>query len=231
MTIRLAVENRKYNSLEISQFIKLFREMYGLKQEALAERANVSLRTLERAESGKDKDRPSDNYLKRIAKALMLEEDFFTRIHSIKSKEELEKEIKEREKAFTKIELTKSRNAKDIMNTISGSHMSWSEILISDNDKAEELAAGLVDYLQDLGDILSEISETSKLEMRRGLQLMLDELEAEGFVVYHTKGKRVVMNTMFGETKQTLFDVYYYIIRRDSGDVFNALYPKKTSGW
>ncbi len=232
MKVKLGMENRKYNSSEISSFIKLFRDMYELKQEFLAERANISLRTLERAESGKEKDRPSDNSLKRIAKALMLEEDFFTKIHAIKTKEESEREAREREKNYTKIVLTKSTNAKDIINRLSGSHMYWSDVLINENDEAEELAANLVDYLQDLGDSLDDISETNKLEMRRELQRMIDELEVHGFVVYHAKGKRVAIVGIGNEPKQkTPMRVYYYIIRRDSGDTFQALYPKRSEGW
>ena len=78
-------EYRRFTSAEVGGVIRMFRESQGIKRAVLATEANVSEKTIERAEGGEG---ISEDSCRRIARALGMKENAFTDELYIPSPEE-----------------------------------------------------------------------------------------------------------------------------------------------
>src|SRR5258705_173960 len=95
-------EFRRFTSAEVGGVIRMFRQLQGLKRAVLAADANVSEKTIERAEAGEG---ISEVSCRRIARALGMKENAFTDALYIPTLEEVERIQKQNEEKIRQTHL------------------------------------------------------------------------------------------------------------------------------
>jgi transcriptional regulator with XRE-family HTH domain len=175
-------EYRRFTAVEVGALIRLNREQRGIKQASLAADAGVSLKTVERAESGEGVNEES---CRRIAKALGMQADSFTRELLIPSAEEavryLEREEAERKRTHSVLAVKELRSVRDVL-TLFGNCA-----YLADDQCVEEkhlhAFAALKENFTDWADIAGDIPETERVSAAEQLLTEIRAFEALGYVV------------------------------------------------
>ena len=114
-------EYRRFTSVEIGGVIRYLRESQGVKRAALAAEANVSEKTVERAEAGEG---VSEESCRRIARALGLKDDAFIRELYIPTPEEAEhiqrQALEERQRTHCVVPVRELHSVRDVLPLFDG---------------------------------------------------------------------------------------------------------------
>lgn len=188
---------RRLTSAEVGLMIRMLREGQGIKRAVLAVDAKMSEKTLERAESGQG---ISEEYSRRIARALGLREDAFVAELYVPAPGEAEQMFKRQEEELRATHrpqaVAELNGIRDVLSLIR------SHLLFADNQQVAESDledfASLKQSWWDWNAVSGDIPEP---ELIRGAQSFLDEIrsfEARGYVVksgiatrYHRDGSAV----------------------------------------
>jgi transcriptional regulator with XRE-family HTH domain len=173
---------RKLTPVEVGIIIRAHREERGIKRAALAIDADVSEKTIERAESGAAIKEDSG---RRIAKALGMAPHAFTRELFIPSPEEAvryqEQQDEERKRTHSPVAVTELRGVKDVLSLFG------SCAYLADEDCVEEKHlrdfAALKQNFTDWADIVGHIPEPERVSAAEGILAQVREFEALGYVV------------------------------------------------
>ena len=169
-------EYRRPTPQEIGQAVMTFRKAIGMKQLSLALEAGVDERTVQRIERG---EKVNDDTLRKIAKALRLQEDAFVGLRYIPTSEEAVAEAEKMLSQVMMIEASEFRTVKDcdaMLNALG--------YLVDDRHVAAELAhevAVFKDLVQDWGDIYKEISHTEQLEACESVLKQAQKIAEAGY--------------------------------------------------
>src|SRR5258706_1664089 len=155
--------SRRFTSAEGGGVIRMFRERQGLKRAVLAADANVSEKTIERAEAGEG---ISEVSCRRIARALGMKENAFTDALYIPTLEEVERIQKQNEEKIRqthlRVPVAPIEGARDILR-----FFECCALFADDRNIAEQHLhdfASLKQTLVDYTDIASELSAPQQLE-------------------------------------------------------------------
>ena len=165
----------------IAKTVKLWRKMFGLTQENLADAANLTSRTIEQVESGRH--RPNEQTLRSIARALNMEFQVF-------DKPTPEKERRQRmeiERAICKtvfVPTASIRDARDFLSCFGQRHAFRFDTSAVEDDNAMEVAAAMVDWIKDLNDIWEEVYQSERLSYARSFAELCQDIEGQGYVCH-----------------------------------------------
>ena len=175
-------EYRRLTSMEIGVMIRAFREGQSIKRAVLAAEANMSEKTLERAEGGQG---ISEDSCRRIARALGLQEDVFVGERYIPAPEEamrmLEQKDKERRATHSPSAVAELKGVRDVLPLFRACGFVADDQNVGDQDM--EAFAGLKESWWEWNAIASDIGQP---ELVRGAQSFLAEIrsfEARGYVL------------------------------------------------
>lgn len=175
-------EYRTLTAWEVGGLLRLMRASRGIKRAALAAEANVSEKTIERAEAGEG---ISQGSLQRIARALGIQENTFTEELFIPTPEEAERIQMQREEDVRKthrpIPVHRVEGARDILPLFS-CYGSFADSQLVSEEHLKEFAS-LRQALIDYGDIWSDISETERVESAAEMVKAIREFESRGYIV------------------------------------------------
>jgi transcriptional regulator with XRE-family HTH domain len=185
MTTTSTSEHRRFTPAEIAMMVKLWRAHLNWSQEALAAEANVTTRTLQRAESG---EKVSDAILVRIAKALgMNEPDALTKVRLIESLDEMERRVRAETAEFEKknwlVPSTCAASGHELMQWLLGIS-AW-------NHSTDDLQGDVVDHASALLDLIGDIvlfdpndlSPSDRIEMAQSMDVHVKRLTAHGLKI------------------------------------------------
>jgi len=175
-------EYRRFTSAEVGGVIRMFRESQGIKRAVLATEANVSEKTIERAEGGEG---ISEDSCRRIARALGMKENAFTDELYIPSPEEAVRIQKQSAEDFQRthraVSVAPLNAPRDILPLFRCYALIPDEQCVADEHLHDfaTLKQALVDY----GDISGDLSATEQLEAAEEFVKLVREFEAFGYVV------------------------------------------------
>jgi transcriptional regulator with XRE-family HTH domain len=207
----------------IAETLRRLRKTFRLTQENLAAAANLSTRTIEKAESGRHC--PDEQTLRSIARALGLDERVFDK----PSPDQTARERAELERAIRKIAVVPTqpvRTAADFLSAFGPWHGFRVDTSAIKNDEALETAAAMADWLGDLDDIWTECSMSERLQYARSFAELCQQIDALGYVCYmghhrqrlREKGKSDLIfevGLMSIQAKEGAEDERYALVRLD----------------
>jgi transcriptional regulator with XRE-family HTH domain len=175
-------EYRQLNSVEVGVMIRMLREERGIKRAALAADANMSEKTLERAESGQG---VSEHSCRRIARALGIREELFTTELYIPTPEEAERRSKQQEgelqATHRAVEIAQLNGARDVLALLKAGAY-WADGQHVAEGHLEEFAA-LQDTWWDWNAVHSEIPASEQVAGARCFLEQVRTFQAKGYVV------------------------------------------------
>jgi transcriptional regulator with XRE-family HTH domain len=160
---------------EVAKMIKFLRDTKGMKAETLAELSRLSLRSIERAESGRHL--PSEQTLTQIAKAFGIEVTIFDPVDD----EVFRKQIEETAKTTAMVVTTPLENPAELMALIGNGDACQHDFSTIQGDDALNAATALVEMFIDAGDIWDDIPLGGRLDLARALVDAARELLALGY--------------------------------------------------
>lgn len=181
MTATTETQPRLLTPKEVALLVRTLREARQWTQETLAEIAKVTVRTLQRVESGD----PSDIHTRRaLATALGCEDpDAFNRKLAIPTEDEarrLKEEFEREHLILDAVVVTTGRQLATLFETATMDMSTPAEAM--PETTAQEFAA-LLDYLRDYRDVAVEYSEVQKLDVHADVQRHMDAIATAGFVI------------------------------------------------
>lgn len=176
---------RRWKPDEIGQIVKLMREVVGLKQDTLAARSHMSVKTLQRVEKG---ERVQDATLQDLAEALGLDKEEFTRVQMLPDFERLAKEAQELREKLMIVDAIPLTNWRDFEN-ITPVHGT----IVDDRSVSPEIAertAYFRDYLGELIDVVTLASSSQMVDYYKEMMSVVREVQTAGYqakyAVYRT---------------------------------------------
>ena len=178
----------------IAEMLRKLREILHFTQENLADAANLSTRTIEKAESGRH--RPDEQTLLSIARALGVDVSVF-------SKPTAEQEAKQKaevERAIRKMLLVTThpvRTAGDFLGAFGQRDAFRIDTSVVADDGVLEIAATMGDWIRDLNDVWDECYMSQRLEYARSFVELCQSIQERGYLCHmghhrqrlRTKGK------------------------------------------
>lgn len=200
MQIRNDVRKGEYRCLtleEIGKFVANFRKRVGWKQLTLAFESGVHERTVQRIEHG---ERVDEESLRKVAKALRVEENAFVGPRYVPTEDEAVAETIEFFREMTVIGANSFTSLKDC-----DAVLKVHGCLIDDRKVSEKLAdrvAAFKDLVRDWADIFDDLpSEGARLDACRSVLAEAKEIEEAGYLirygVYRTDDKFMVAVFVF----------------------------------
>jgi transcriptional regulator with XRE-family HTH domain len=171
-------EYRRLTPQEIGQAVTTFRKVIGMKQLTLALEAGVNERTVQRIERGEKVD---DETLRKIAKALRMQEDAFIGMRYVPTPEEAVAEAEKMLSQVLMIEASEFRTVKDcdaLLNAMG--------YFVDDRHVVAELAheiAALKDLILDWGDIYKEIPHINQAEACESVLQQAQKIANAGYIM------------------------------------------------
>lgn len=159
---------------EVAKMIKFMRHMKGMKAETLAEFSCLTLRSIERAESGRHL--PSEQSLAQIAAAFGVDVTIFDPVDDEVFRRKVEKAAEKTVMVVT----TPMENPAEVMALMGDGHACQHDLAAVQGDDALNAAAALVETFMDAGDIWDDIPLGGQLDLARDLVDRARELLALG---------------------------------------------------
>jgi transcriptional regulator with XRE-family HTH domain len=175
-------EFRRFTAMEVGGVIRMFRQLKSLKRAVLAAEANVSEKTIERAESGEG---ISEDSCRRIARALGMNENAFTDELYIPTPEEAERLQKQKDEELRRthraVPVAPIESPRDILPLFDCYGLFGDDQNVADEYLREfaELKQMLVDY----GDISSDMTAPQRLEGAEEVLKAIRDFETHGYLV------------------------------------------------
>lgn len=165
----------------IADTLRLLRKMYGLTQENLADAANLSTRTIEKAESGRH--RPEEQTLRSIARVFGCDVQQFAK----PTPEQEARQRAEMERAIRKTLVVPThpvRTAQDFLGSYD-EYDAWRiDTSAIESDEALEIAATMGDSLSDLDGIWGLCSMSQRLDFAREFTELCQQIEGHGYLCH-----------------------------------------------
>jgi transcriptional regulator with XRE-family HTH domain len=175
-------EFRRFTSAEVGMLIRYYRDLRGIKRAALAADANVSEKTIERAEAGEG---ISEDSCRRIARTLEMKDSLFTDEHYIPTPEEAtifaNKEEDERRRTHFEIAVNTINGPRDILPLFRCMALLPDERCVAD-EHLKDFACIKQDMMGCI-DLASDVEETNRVEWASNLTKAIREFEGLGYVV------------------------------------------------
>jgi len=177
---------------DLAGIIRAFREMRQWSQDTLSAISKLSLRTVQRVESGE----PSSTDTRRaLALAFELEDiDIFNKPFRTPDPEQIRAEMEKFKRENVTLEARVVSSGQELVRlyeSVTMDSASGGEVL---QGAAAEAFAGLIDYLREYRDCADLMSETDKLGAFGEAQQFLDSLRKEGFSVSYARRDTKLVN-------------------------------------
>ena len=207
-TVRIATPQ------ELSQIIRILREMRKWSQETLSAVSGLSVRTVQRVEKGE----PSDLDTRRaLARAFESEDiDVFNKPCAVPSKAQLQAEKEKFERDHVTIACSVVTSGRELANVYVGAAADHSVPAMDlEGGPAQDFAA-LTDFLRDWRDCWDMVSEVEKLEVYADTQKYLDSLKAAKIsVVIATRDVKLTSSTWSDKTAWPV--TVFYMVAFETG--------------
>jgi transcriptional regulator with XRE-family HTH domain len=215
------METMERDPKHIAETVRLLRQMYSLSQEALAVAAGLSTRTVEKTESGRH--RPDEQTLRGLARAFGVDAKVFSKPEP--EEEQRQKRDVERARRKTLFVPTRPiRTAQDFLANYSEWHGRRIDTSTVETSKAQDVAAAMADWLDDLDGIWGLSSMSQRLDYARSFAELCVQLEGLGYLCHmgqhrqrlREKGKPdlvFTMGLMSVQPKETADGEKYALVR------------------
>ena len=217
-------EYRRMRPDEVASLVKLAREHLTWKQQTLADEAGVTLRTVQRVESGSHQ--ADDTTLRIIAKALKLDSEVFVSVSEFKSPEALLKDMEDWKKKHDMLRLEPADSGQALMTfveTINAWSFHHDE---PDNDDERAAIGTLLDYVRDLLDTLDDLYPSQKLESAKNMDEYLEELRSFGLKAFVASRKTALLGKNWENKTPMPITVGYLLLSKDHKEMI--IVPKNT---
>lgn len=166
---------------ELATIVKLFRESRKWSQETLAQLSGLSVRTIQRVETGE----PSGIDTRRaLARAFEFQDiDALNKPYAIPTVEELEAERKQFEREHTTLPNEVIKSGRVLCTHYATSQAGMAHAAIELEEKPAADFAALTDYLNEYRNAADLYSEIDKLDVYKEVQGYIDALDAVGIAV------------------------------------------------
>lgn len=170
---------------ELAGVIRGFREMRQWSQDTLAALSKLSIRTVQRVESG---DASSAETRRALALAFELEDiDVFNKPFVMPDPEAVRAEVEKIKRENVTLEARVIGSGQELVRLFESVQMDSFSSAVELQGAAAEAFAGLVDYLRDYRDCADLMSETQKLAVFAEVQGYMDTLRKEGFSISYAR--------------------------------------------
>lgn len=207
-TTEQATQPRMLSAEELATCIKFFRELRHWSQEQLGEISGLSVRTIQRIETG---GASSQESRRALARAFELEDiDALNKPFLIPSAEELvaEKEKFDREHVtLTALPLTTGKQLAQLAETCV---MDFIEAAYDAPREAEQVLAALTDYFREYRESYELYAESDKFDVYDEMQTKIDSLKSLGMSLRYARRSMTVKFSMEG-TKPVPAEVAYIV--------------------
>lgn len=212
------VRKGQYSSLvpeEIGKFVANFRKRAGWKQLTLAFESGIHERTVQRIEHGERVDNES---LRKVAKALRLEENAFIGLRYVPTKDEAVAETIEFFSEMTVIEVHSFTTLKDCEAVLRVHGSLVDDLMVS--ERLADRVAAFKDLVTDWGNLFDDLpSEGARLDACRSVLAEVKGIEGAGYRirygVYTTEDKFTVAVFVFlAKDDESLFKVTQLVVPR-----------------
>ena len=165
----------------IAQRFKLIRKVLGLTQEALAAAADLSTRTIEKAESGRHC--PQEQTLMSICRITGMEMSIFdkpTPAQEARDWQQIERALSER----TLVATRPVRSTNDFMKLFGQTEALAFDASAAESESVLELAASIRGHLEELNEAWDLMNASERLSNLDPLLVMISELEAQEHLLH-----------------------------------------------
>ncbi len=192
------METMERDTAYISSQCRFLRKMLGLTQENLADAAGLTVRTIQKVESGRHS--PDVQTLRSIARAI----GFDVAVFNKPTPEQEKRQQEEMERALRQTALVPTSPIKKA-NDFYSRNKAWHAIVINTEavevDDALALAASISEWMDDLDGIWEISTASQRLEYASSIAALCQELEAFGYLTHfgqfrqqHMQDKGMVWN-------------------------------------
>jgi transcriptional regulator with XRE-family HTH domain len=166
---------RSRNAAQIAKTIKFLRESKKMKAETLAQLARLTVRSIERAESGRHV--PSEETLTRIASAFGTTVGIFDSVDT----ETLRRELEDKAKKTLLVPTSPMEKPGQVLDTMTDASAYMHDFSAIKDERVLELAAALVEAIRDYGDSWEDLPLTEQLRSCHDLVDLANEIVALGY--------------------------------------------------
>ena len=184
---------------ELAIIIRILREMRQWSQDTLSALSRVSVRTIQRVESGE----PSNADTRRaLAMAFQLNDiDVFNKPISLPDQEQIKAEVEKLKRENLALEAINVTSGAELIRLYATAQLDGAFPAVDLEGDVAEAFAGLVDYLREYRECSDVMSETDKLHASREVQIYLDKLSQAGFsVIYARRDTKLVSESWVDKT-------------------------------
>ncbi|MDR9839686.1 MULTISPECIES: helix-turn-helix domain-containing protein [Herbaspirillum] len=195
-TTEQATQPRMLSTEELATFIKFFRELRHWSQEQLGEISGLSVRTIQRIETG---EASSPESRRALARAFEFEDiDALNKSFLISSPEELaaEKEKFDRDHVtLTALPLTTGKQLAQLAETCA---MDFIEAAYDASREVERVLADLTDYFREYRESYELYAQADKFDVYDEMQTKIDSLKSLGMSLRYARRRMAVTFGMEG---------------------------------
>ncbi len=200
---------------DLAGIIRACRETRQWSQDTLSVLSKLSLRTVQRVESGE----PSSADTRRaLALAFELEDiDVFNKPFSLPDPGQLQTEMERFKRENVTLKANSVGSGQELVRLLQEVQMDSFSSAVELQGAAVEAFAGLVDYLRDYRDCADLMTETQKLVVFDEVQAYLDALQKEGFSLsYARRDTKLVGKDWVDKTPWSVSIAYLVVVPKDS---------------
>ncbi|WP_420345389.1 helix-turn-helix domain-containing protein [Pelagibius sp.] len=175
------MKNTERDPQFIADTVRFLRKAFALTQENLADAANLSTRTIEKAESGKHF--PSEQTLRSIARAVGADVSVFRK----PTEEQQQRQRADLELAIRKTLFVPTRpvtGTQDFLARFGQPNAFRFDMSTVSGEKAMEIAGWMFDYLEDLILVWDEISQSDRLAYAHEFISLTRDIEGLGYMCH-----------------------------------------------
>lgn len=212
---------------DLAGIIRAFREMRQWSQDTLSAISKLSLRTVQRVESGE----PSNADTRRaLALAFELEDiDVFNKPFRTPDPEQIRAEMEKFKRDNLTLEARVVASGQELVRLYESARMdcaSGGDVL---QGTAAEAFAGVIDYLRDHRDCADLMNETQKLTAFADVQVYLDKLQKEGFSLSYARRDTKLVGEDWADKTPWPVTIVYLVASPKGGEPKLICVPKRVS--
>ncbi len=194
---------------ELAFFIRLIRDGHGWTQETLAELSGLTVRTIQRVETGK----PSSSDTRRaLARAFDIDEiDTFNKPFERKSEEDLKREAEIFQKNYRTLKVNVVTSGKELADVIESINAIGFDFPPELAEEARKSIGFLFDYLSEYLDSYDLYSTSDRMELHKTFMDCLKDIKNLGFSICYTTRTTEITNKAWKDPAPLVWDIAYFI--------------------
>ncbi len=175
------MNTKKRDPAFIAEQVKFIRKMYSFTQENLADASGLTVRTIQKIESGRHI--PDEQTLRSIGRTVQVDVSIFDK----PSPEQVDRQRAELERARKRtvvVPITPIKFAHDFLGAFDMRHAFRFDTSAIDNDEALSIACGMGDWIRDFNDVWDECYMSQRLDYATQFVGLCEQVGEYGFTCF-----------------------------------------------